>query len=40
MGSVEGRNIVIVVANEGPMKGKVISSFIPDKNQLDIMLSR
>lgn len=40
VGSVNGQNIVIVVATDGAMKGKVISSFIPDENQLDIILSR
>ncbi|MHC3908037.1 hypothetical protein ACMZ4X_01253 [Achromobacter marplatensis] len=40
VGSAEGRNIVRVVAKGGPMKGKIISSFVSDKNKLDIILSR
>jgi hypothetical protein len=40
LGGVNEQNLAIVVAKEGPHQGKVISSFIPDANQLQLMLSR
>lgn len=40
LGSVDGQHVVVVVAKDGPYQGKVISSFIPDSNQLDLILSR
>lgn len=40
LGNVNGHNVVIVVAESGPFQGKVISSFIPDENQLRLILSR
>ena len=40
LGNAEGKKIVIVVAKEGPHQGKIISSFIPDENQLKLILSR
>ncbi|MEZ4527775.1 MAG: hypothetical protein R2941_17820 [Desulfobacterales bacterium] len=38
LGEVNGQNLAIVVAKEGPHQGKVISSFIPDANQLQLQL--
>lgn len=40
LGNVNGENIVIVVAKSGPHQGKVISSFVPDEDQLNLILSR
>lgn len=40
LGSSGGRQVVIVVANEGPHAGKVISAFFPDPNQLRLILGR
>ena len=40
LGNVNGQNVVVVVAKEGAYQGKVISSFIPDSNQLSLLLSR
>jgi hypothetical protein len=40
LGEVNGQNLAIVVAKEGLHQGKVISSFIPDTNQLKLLLSR
>jgi hypothetical protein len=40
LGTSGGKQVVIVVANEGPFTGKVISSFLPDANQLAIILGR
>ncbi|WP_138985732.1 RHS repeat domain-containing protein, partial [Xanthomonas sacchari] len=40
LGNVGGHDVVIVVAKDGPLEGKVISSFIPDANQLKIILER
>ncbi|TWT59741.1 Ig-like domain-containing protein [Rubinisphaera italica] len=40
LGTSGGRRVVIVVADEGPYAGKVISSFIPDENQLQLILGR
>jgi uncharacterized protein RhaS with RHS repeats len=40
VGNVNGYNVAIVVAKEGPYKGKVISSFIPDENQLFLMKNK
>ncbi len=35
-----GRQIAVIIANEGPYAGKVLSAFFPDANQLAIMLGR
>jgi hypothetical protein len=40
LGNVKGQDVVIVIAKDGPQQGKVISSFIPDANQLNLILSR
>ncbi len=40
LGNVNGQNVAIVVAENGPFQGRVITSFIPDANQLRLMLSR
>ncbi len=40
LGTSGGQQVVIVVANEGPFAGKVIASFVPDANQLAIILGR
>jgi hypothetical protein len=40
LGMVDGQNIVVVVALDGPFQGKVITAFIPDANQLAILNSR
>lgn len=40
LGSVDGQDLVIVVAKDGPHQGRVISSFVPDSNQLSLILSR
>jgi hypothetical protein len=40
LGKSGGQNVAIVVAKDGPHAGKVIASFIPDANQLKLMLGR
>ncbi len=40
LGSSNGKNVVVVVATDGPKQGKVITSFVPDANQLSIINSR
>lgn len=40
LGKSNGKNVVIVVATDGPKQGKVITSFIPDANQLSIIRNR
>ena len=40
LGEVGGQNVAIMIAKEGPQAGKVISAFVPDANQLSLMLSR
>ncbi|MEZ5610450.1 MAG: DUF637 domain-containing protein, partial [Rhodocyclaceae bacterium] len=40
LGSANGQDLVIVVAKDGPHQGKVISAFVPDANQLNLILSR
>lgn len=40
LGNVNGKDLVIVVAKDGPYQGKVISTFFPDANQLGLILSR
>ncbi|MDV7341750.1 filamentous hemagglutinin N-terminal domain-containing protein [Terasakiella sp. A23] len=40
LGDVNGETIAIIVAKDGPRQGKVVASFIPDANQLEIMLKR
>ncbi len=35
-----GRQVVVIIANEGPYTGKVLSAFFPDADQLAIMLGR
>jgi len=40
LGNVNGQSVVVVVAQNGPYQGKVISSFIPDTNQLKLIFSR
>jgi hypothetical protein len=40
LGKSAGQNVAIVVAKDGPHAGKVIGAFIPDANQLKLMLGR
>ena len=40
LGSVNGQNVMIVVAKDGPYQGKVLTLFIPDTNQLSQFLAR
>ena len=40
LGSSNGKNVVVVVATDGPKQGKVITSFVSDANQLSIINSR
>ncbi len=40
LGKVGDDMLAIVVASEGPYQGKVLTAFIPDVNQLKLMLSR
>ncbi len=40
LGKVNGTDLVVVVAKEGPYQGQVISSFVPDANQLSLILAR
>ena len=40
LGAVDGRQVMVVVASEGPQQGKVISAFVPDANQLEIFTNR
>ena len=40
LGNSNGKNVVVVVAIDGPKQGKVIASFVPDSNQLSIISSR
>ncbi len=40
LGKVGDDVLAIVVASEGPYQGKVLTAFIPDVNQLKLMLSR
>ena len=40
LGKSNGKNVVIVVATDGPKQGKIITSFIPDANQLSIIRNR
>ena len=40
LGRVDGRNVVIVVAMDGPHRGKVITSFIPDARQVELLYGR
>ena len=40
LGKSNGKYVVIVVAKDGPYKDKVISSFIPDNNQLNLIRSK
>ena len=40
LGNVNGQNVVIWVAAEGPNKGKVASSLFPDPNQMKLMFNR
>jgi hypothetical protein len=40
VGKVNGTDLVVVVAKEGPYQGQVISSFVPDANQLSLILAR
>jgi hypothetical protein len=40
LGNVNGQNAIVVVAENGPYQGRIISSFIPDANQLRLILSR
>ena len=40
LGEVSGKPVVIVVAKDGPFAGKVVSAFVPDSNQLSIIMSR
>ena len=40
LGQVNGQTVAIIVAKEGAQAGKVISAFVPDANQLSLMLSR
>ena len=40
LGKVNGKNVVVVVAKGGPKQGKVITSFVPNANQLAIINSR
>ncbi len=37
LGKSNGKYVVIVVAKDGPYKDKVIASFIPDNNQLNLI---
>lgn len=38
LGKSNGKYVVIVVAKDGPYKDKVIASFIPDNNQLNLIM--
>lgn len=40
LGKAGGRDVAIVVAKEGPHQGKVITSFFPDGNQLNLFHGR
>jgi hypothetical protein len=40
LGKSGGQNVAIVVAKAGSHAGKVIALFIPNANQLKLMLSR
>jgi hypothetical protein len=40
LGRENGTDLVVVVAKEGPYQGQVISSFVPDANQLSLILAR
>ena len=40
LGTFEGQQVVIVIANEGPFSGKVIGAFVPDPNQLRLIIGR
>jgi RHS repeat-associated protein len=40
LGKVNGKDVVIVIAKEGPYQGQVISAFEPDANQLTLILGR
>jgi hypothetical protein len=40
LGRVGDKNLFIVVAKDGPWAGKVLSSFVPDANQLALLLGR
>ena len=40
LGNSNGKNVVVVVATDGPKQGKVITSIVPDLNQISIINSR